>query len=159
MPNAGRNSHFQHFLWQKAIKARNLHQNSLKKGFFGVCTQTLVECFSPKKTAFSLKKNYFYPWKVVKTYEKLWIRTLKQHFGAKSKKPVFCKILQLFFYFFALFKQFSRKKCWKWLFWPAFGVPSTQTLFQIYNTLFWRNLSLKWIIRVILICWRKKKTG
>ena len=34
---------------------------------------------------------------------------------------------------FLRFLAFKHKKCWKWLFWPAFGVPSTQTLVKIYN--------------------------
>ena len=34
------------------------------------------------------------------------------------------------------FLAFLHKKCWKWLFWPSFGVRSTQTLVKIYNNLF-----------------------
>ena len=34
---------------------------------------------------------------------------------------------------FLLFVAFCSKKCWKWQFWPAFGVCSTQTLVKIYN--------------------------
>ena len=36
-----------------------------------------------------------------------------------------CKFLALL--------AFLHKKCWKWLFRPAFGVHSTQTLVEIYN--------------------------
>ena len=51
-PNAGKNGHFQRFFCKKAIKARNLQQIFAKNSFFWVCTQTLVDCFIPKKMSF-----------------------------------------------------------------------------------------------------------
>ena len=51
-------------------------------------------------------------------------------FWFKLKKPVF---LLDFESYFCIFLAFQHKKFWKWLFWPAFGVPSTQTLVEIYN--------------------------
>ena len=49
MSNAGRNSHFQRF-W-------NLQQNSAKNRVFLHSTKTLVDCFTPQKISFFLKKH------------------------------------------------------------------------------------------------------
>ena len=66
---------------------------------------------------------------------KLWIKystsvlvqTLKKHYFAK-----FCTKFVAFLPF-QLFSASLHKKCWKWLFWPAFGVRSNQTLVKINN--------------------------
>ena len=43
---------------------------------------------------------------------------------------------------FLAFSSFSHKKRWKWLFGPAFGVRSTQTLVEKYNTLCLHGLTI-----------------
>ena len=57
-------------------------------------------------------------------------KTGDQRFGEMQKKQFFteicCKILA--------FLRFFQQKCWKWWFRPTFGVRSTQTLVEIYNT-------------------------
>ena len=58
-------------------------------------------------------------------------KTLDQHFGSNLKKQFFYILLQIsnFFAFFSFLAQKNRK-C---IFWPAFGVRSTQMLVEIYN--------------------------
>ena len=58
-------------------------------------------------------------------------KTVNQCFGANLKNLFFAKFCCKFLAFLA----FLHKKCWKWLFWPAFWVRTTQTLVKIYNTL------------------------
>ena len=55
--------------------------------------------------------------------------TIDQRFGANLNNVFFCKILLQI----SCFLAFCHKKHWKWLFHPAFGVRSTQTLREIYN--------------------------
>ena len=56
-------------------------------------------------------------------------KTVDQRFGENLKNlflaEICCKFLALL--------AFLHTKCWKWLFQPAFGVRSTQTLVEIYN--------------------------
>ena len=64
-------------------------------------------------------------------------------FKAKKRK-ICCKFLQKTGFLDFAPKRWSsvsfpknswlKKLCWKWLFWPAFGVPSTEMLVKIYNT-------------------------
>ena len=56
-------------------------------------------------------------------------KTHDQRLGANSKNQFLLQIC----YFFCFFLAFLHKKCWEWLFRPAFGVRSTQTLVKIYN--------------------------
>ena len=65
--------------------------------------------------------------------------------------------------YLSFFKLFITKKCWKWLFWPAFGVCSTQMLVKIYNRHVWPSPNLgknakhkkhekfPWILQIFLI--------
>ena len=65
------------------------------------------------------KKSYFFGNK-----------TVDQRFCANSKKLLFAKFYCKFF----AFLSFMPLKHWKLLFWPAFGVRSTQMLVEIYNS-------------------------
>ena len=58
-------------------------------------------------------------------------KTVDQHSSANSKKLFFAEICCKFLAFLGFLQQ----KRWKWLFRPAFGVRSTQTLVEIYNSL------------------------
>ena len=63
-PNAGRISHFQHFLCKNPKKSKNFAAKFSKKQFFLHFIKALVNCFIPQKWAFSSKKHVF-------TYKKL----------------------------------------------------------------------------------------
>ena len=53
----------------KSLTMQKFDSKSSKKTlFFSVCTKTLVECFIPKKIAFSLKKH-FLPMKSLKSFD------------------------------------------------------------------------------------------
>ena len=58
-------------------------------------------------------------------------KILEQHLSATSKNTFLPNFI-LIFLFFSVF-TFFMQKMWKSIFWPAFGVHSTQTLFKIYN--------------------------
>ena len=58
-------------------------------------------------------------------------------FGANLKKLFFRKICSKCVTFLNVFSAFLHEKCWKWLFWPGFGVRSTQMLVEIYNNWAW----------------------
>ena len=68
-------------------------------------------------------------------------KSVHQRFGANLKNLPFAKICCKFLAFLG----FLHKKCWKWLFWPAFGVRSIQTLVEIYNRgMFFWDGKLSW---------------
>ena len=55
-----------------------------------------------------------------------------------TQKTLFFAQFYFKFAIFCVFSAFEHKKCWKCLFWPAFGVPSNPTLVNIYNNyLYW----------------------
>ena len=68
------------------------------------------------------------------------LKTFDQRFSAKFKKQYFCKILPQICCF-CIFLAFRHEKRLKLRFGPAFGVRSTQTLIEIYNS--YVNLTLK----------------
>ena len=78
---------FSVFHGKKLQKVRNLQQNSAKKRFFWVCTQTLVKCWK----GFTLNIDFFGN------------KSLDQRLGANSKIMFFCWILLQISCFFSFF--------------------------------------------------------
>ena len=107
-----------------------------------------VAKFSKKMCFLSFHQNT--GWKFYSPQKNFW-----PALWCKLKNPFFPKIWNKFVTFLH-FCSFLHKKCWKWQFQPVFGVPSTQTLVEIYNKRVPPTYLLTWS-RLLLLTYRKKE--
>ena len=69
--------------------------------------------------------------------------TTQPAFWCKHRKQIFSLNFASNLSLFLPFSAFQHNKCWKSIFRPAFAMPSTQTLVEIYNRKHWhRQLTL-----------------